>query len=1032
MTEELRDIINEELEMSLPRLKTIDSKAARREYNGLSAVAKTYVNHLVDNNFWKRHTEKPAGLMNGNRLDNKNKEHQPLIREWLKERDRVIYQLNNWGVDIENQAADWGKTHSETSGKRTEKRMEPKFLREEFSGAEFLRHISASFNAKSSIPEYTKSEAAFSIAKQLITETPNLAQAVRTDEGKKGLVTLYETLTMASNGNDKYADMAARLLKVAMSSNDPAVFAQQLEKNTIPIFFLEFGWGSTGHVSAKLGANGNITVKMPDSAKKDYIKQINEQIPDGKRPTHIPIEVFQSSGKEYKPYDIIAVKRLDQKEEGIRYVPALFLLQMSKESSLMISEKIMTVVNLGLLFAGSPIATIREAKAAIKLLKDVDKLGDGLTAFGKLFDASYKTVDALGTVFFIGSIVTTELRTYIENTYGEKGKKLIHALEIANTFAAIFGIAHLAAKPLLKNVEDAWRGCRKEGGISSLDEATKAANTAEIDRLLEKYIARWERKYTKQVDTMFKDLESSKDLNKWRETSGVTVKEFQEWYTQLPEASRLEFLARMKDKPLSAIVQGKMDIISSGGRMFVFTSAAHEIRVSKDLKILGIEGIHGDFKGPFSKVNENIVDGMSRFAKKSEDAAVDWAMTKHVETTSHHNPKTADDFLHQALDESDARLDYFRTKESKCGYKDKQETITDLETDWTALAKDPQKKIPEIKNEAREIIIRYRKIQQEGGDLAGIHDSVRKFRERWRDPHNPVPDVPPIVPAPDRMPRRGTMKPGAGEGLDLTEPVVFSDIVTGPPKTEPTSEKLGIVRDKIKDFNEKILIDTQEFTISQRLGRADTEPRLFSSTASEERQVHLGKNASGEVASQIPRSDAQVKNLPNLGTDLERRLDNLGVNKQLVADVQSFGYSSDAIEHILNRSVKEKLNPAEINVEFRVEKKLCEHYRTAYDNAPIGNVRGDIKNNYFHVSKEKWLKDHPNEGWPGSKGMREIWEDADNHIKKLEESIRDDISRNKPELSFRQEKTPDFSGSKPEISNRREKPSGWQDSGRYG
>jgi len=160
----------------------------------------------------------------------------------------------------------------------------------------------------------------------------------------------------------------------------------------------------------------------------------------------------------------------------------------------------------------------------------------------------------------------------------------------------------------------------------------------------------------------------------------------------------------------------------------------------------------------------------------------------------------------------------------------------------------------------------------------------------------------------------------------------------------------------------------------------------------------LGKGATERLS--VTKPDA----VRDLGQKLMNRFDKLGVNKQLAMDLHSFGYSSDSINEILNRCIKEGLKPAGINKEFLIEKRLSEHYRANYGNAPIdGRVRSNIKDGHFHVSREKWFKDYT----PGPKGMEKLWKNADNHVKKLEQSLRKKIPRDPPgggpPLSIREE-----------------------------
>lgn len=497
------DLFKREVEEELKGEISIhyDHEFVKKTYQNLSKDAKIYVNQVVDDKFWIRHiTEKPPGLSDSGfgtgKLNEKNKLHQPMIKKWLDERAWVINKAIFENIDLEAKAREWKKNQTHSPAHEVEKKAGPTFLAQEFSGKQFLDHIEASLNAESSDPDYTKSEAAFSIADRLLKDTPDLSRALRTPEGKIGITRLYDALVNASDKDEKYAEMAARLIKAAMSSYGRENLAKQLEKPTIPIFRLYFGWGSTGHISAKF-ENGKIRVKMPNSALDDYLEQARKEGKSG----NVPQEVF-GPGKEYDPFAIVGVRRMDKKFNDVVYVPAFYLLLMGKESSQSISEKQWTLINLGLLVAGNPVGSISEAVTAAKALKNLEEMGTGLAKLGKILDATAKGADALGMTVFIGSSVVTGLRPWIESTWGEKGEKLIQALEIANCYAAVFGITHLAARPLLQKLNSAWNDCK---GSSSTLNAADRARAEDLNRLLEKYNAKWEKKYGREAPVRIRE-----------------------------------------------------------------------------------------------------------------------------------------------------------------------------------------------------------------------------------------------------------------------------------------------------------------------------------------------------------------------------------------------------------------------------------------------------------------------------------------------------------------------------------------------
>ncbi|MFC1803021.1 GNAT family N-acetyltransferase [Thermoproteota archaeon] len=188
-----------------------------------------------------------------------------------------------------------------------------------------------------------------------------------------------------------------------------------------------------------------------------------------------------------------------------------------------------------------------------------------------------------------------------------------------------------------------------------------------------------------RLETRLKNLETDPEIQPWRQRRRVSSEEFQNWVKNLPENERNQYMQRLREGPTTDTV---------GNRRFVLRDAAHEIRVNKDLKAIGIKQAHGDFTGPGSKLEKEVADALSSTKKYKESKMVQEGVAKHNEGRSHHNPKTPDDHLHKALDEYDAVRDPLRDKSTGFGYKDPPMTHQEITKEFIENAKkNPQDRI---------------------------------------------------------------------------------------------------------------------------------------------------------------------------------------------------------------------------------------------------------------------------------------------------------------------------------------------------
>jgi GNAT superfamily N-acetyltransferase len=210
-------------------------------------------------------------------------------------------------------------------------------------------------------------------------------------------------------------------------------------------------------------------------------------------------------------------------------------------------------------------------------------------------------------------------------------------------------------KPIAKHAEG-------EGGrlVFKVDDLEASLKTRRF-RASKDRVPRLERASGTGIGAELQKLETDADLQLWRTHRRVSSDEFRNWVRNLPEKERTEFMIRLSEGPVTNSV---------GNRRFVLRDAAHEIRVNKDLKTLGIKDVHGDFTGPGRKLKKEIADALSSKLSRDESKLVRDGIRNHNAGRPHHNPKITDDYLHKAIDEYDAVTDPLRNKKTGFGYKD--------------------------------------------------------------------------------------------------------------------------------------------------------------------------------------------------------------------------------------------------------------------------------------------------------------------------------------------------------------------------
>lgn len=184
------------------------------------------------------------------------------------------------------------------------------------------------------------------------------------------------------------------------------------------------------------------------------------------------------------------------------------------------------------------------------------------------------------------------------------------------------------------------------------------------------------------IELAFYSVENDPTLQDFRKNRGCTTEEFGNWLRNLPDETKVKFQQRLEQ----------------GGRIkkFVLEHAAHDVRVSRDLKLMGINQEHEDFVGPNGKADERIAEKLSSSKSWTEDKGIEKAKNDHNEDRPHHNPLKADDYLHQALDVYDAVTDPARDYKTKWTTEQITERIVNGEK-TTPKAKEAMKAVLEWK-----------------------------------------------------------------------------------------------------------------------------------------------------------------------------------------------------------------------------------------------------------------------------------------------------------------------------------------------
>jgi hypothetical protein len=162
--------------------------------------------------------------------------------------------------------------------------------------------------------------------------------------------------------------------------------------------------------------------------------------------------------------------------------------------------------------------------------------------------------------------------------------------------------------------------------------------------------------------------ETDTALSAWRSNRGITGKEFKDWILSRPHNIQKNILDRLNE------LTGPDSV---GNRNFILRDIAHEIRINKDLKRLGIKQEHGDFAGPANKSEKAVADSFSSTKSKAEDPNIGKYIEKHNIGRKHHQPVNANDYIHQALDIFDAINDPLR-RHRDFGYQKRKIQFSDL------------------------------------------------------------------------------------------------------------------------------------------------------------------------------------------------------------------------------------------------------------------------------------------------------------------------------------------------------------------
>lgn len=180
-----------------------------------------------------------------------------------------------------------------------------------------------------------------------------------------------------------------------------------------------------------------------------------------------------SGGEVMNPNEIVGIKDYEADDEKVQYLPALAMIDYANRASQSTLGKIGDVIMFAATFGTS--GAVAGASRAGKVLLWADRIAD---------------------VIQVASIFVGENKKWIVKTFPNAGPKLVRAVEIADSVAAIYGVARLAhaGYTIVKDLRQASRAVREEA--------------AQLGRELGENEARVLKQLDEKTDALAKDMEA--------------------------------------------------------------------------------------------------------------------------------------------------------------------------------------------------------------------------------------------------------------------------------------------------------------------------------------------------------------------------------------------------------------------------------------------------------------------------------------------------------------------------------------------
>jgi hypothetical protein len=371
--------------------------------------------------------------------------------------------------------------------------------------------------------------------------------------------------------------------------------------------------------------------------------------------------------------------------------------------------------------------------------------------------------------------------------------------------------------------------------------------------------------------------------------------------------------------------------------------------VNKELRKMGIDQLHGDFIGPGNKAKPGIAEILSRNAQKG-DEVVDAAVKAHGEGRVHHNPVTADDYLHQALDQYDAVRDPLRATEGY-GYRKSTMEHEDIRKIFVTNEENIYKK------KAMEAILDYKE--------KGIEPS--KVRREYQDFFVNAKTQERITP------RDGTQPSPEYSTTQLQPKKDFNGLSQTKPPLPYSKINVKYLGDDIADKLNQMGVD--EKLLDEYIWRLNWE-----SSKADPTEIALGRVQEG-VKKTI---NEQVNTSLMLGENLSSKL-------------VRYGYDPSDISASINELSEKGIRPSQIRETLRKETLLMDYLRDQlYGGSQVdarismivsdGNVRSAIKQKLWENMVEEWNHNNPKFG-PGAERLAKFSDEAEQMTGNIERKI---------------------------------------------